>query len=217
MKPGKAKAVRILIADDHPLIREGLKTCLQDEVDMKVVAEARTGHEVLQYVQKERPDLVILDISLPEKSGLDVLKDLKALGLKIPVLVLTMHPEKRYALRALKAGARGYLTKGRAPTELVQAIRKVVSGGKYISETVAEILAIDPGAVIEELPHETLSDREYQVFTGIASGKSVRQIADELSLSEATVYTYRERILGKMKMNSVAELTRYALEHELID
>lgn len=208
---------RILIVDDHPLIREGLKTLLHDEPDLKVVAEARNSHEVLQGIEQHDLDLIILDISLPGKSGLDVLRELKQRRSKTPVLVLTMHPEARYAQRAFKAGAVGYLTKDSVPAELVKAIRKVLANRRYISERFAEKLILDLEAKVEELPHEALSDREYQVFCMIASGKGTHEIAKELSLREATIYTYRERILEKMNMKSVVELARYALECGLIE
>ncbi len=209
--------IRVLIADDHPLIREGLRTLLQDEADMKVTAEASNGLEVLRCVEQDVVDVMVLDISLPDGNGIDVLKELRRRQYKVPVLFLTLHAEERYALRAFKAGGAGYLTKECASEELVKAIRKVASGRRYISERFAENLNLDLESRREGHLHETLSDREYQVFCLIASGKRVHDIAETLGLSEATIYTYRERIVEKTRLNSVAEFTRYALENRLID
>jgi two-component system invasion response regulator UvrY len=209
--------IRILIADDHELIRAGLKTLLAHESDLKVVAEAKNGHEVLEYVGKNTVDIILLDISMPEKSGFDVLGDLKKRGSRVPVLMLTMHPEKRYAPRAFKSGAAGYVTKTSASTELVAAIRTIISGKRYISPEYAEQVAHDFQNRLGGMLHEELSDREYQVFCLIASGDSIHDIAETLHIGEATVYTHRERILEKMHMKSVAELARYAVEQGLIE
>lgn len=209
--------IRILIADDHPLIREGLKTLLQDEPDLTVVREARTASEVLQYTVKKEVDVVVLDISLPDRSGLDVLRELKKLQPKLPVLILSMHPEKRFALRALKAGASGYITKETVSEELVKAIRKVNQRGKYVSSALAEILASEVGSSKGQMPHEALSNREFDVFRMIANGKAMAEIAEELHLSLSTVHTYRARILAKMNMQSTAELIHYGVHNNLIE
>ena len=209
--------VRILIADDHALIREGLKKILKAAQDISVVSEAQNAREVMEEVKKQELDVVILDISLPGKSGLELLKDLKQDYPALPILILSMHPEDRFAVRALKAGAAGYVTKESAVEELVKAIRKVVHGRKYVSPALAEKLAFDLETDTGKPPHENLSDREYQVMCLIAVGKSVREIAGELFLSISTVNTYRGRILEKMNMKTDAELIRYAVQNQLID
>lgn len=209
--------VRILIADDHALIREGLKKILKAAQDISVVGEAQNAREVMEEVKKQELDVVILDISLPGKSGLELLKDLKQEYPALPILILSMHPEDRFAVRALKAGAAGYVTKESAVEELVKAIRKVVHGRKYVSPALAEKLAFDLETDTGKPPHESLSDREYQVMCLIAVGKSVREIAGELFLSISTVNTYRGRILEKMNMKTDAELIRYAVQNQLID
>jgi two-component system, NarL family, invasion response regulator UvrY len=209
--------LRILIADDHPIVRQGLKQILSEESDMGVFGEAQNSQEVLELVQKQDWDIVILDITMPGRGGIDVLKELKHQYPKLPLLILSMHPEDQYAVRALKAGAGGYLTKESAQEELIKAIRKVVRGGKYISSTLAEKLAFDLETETEKPLHETLSDREHQVLLMIASGKTVSEIAEELSLSVKTIDTYRARILEKMKMKTNAELTHYAIKNALVD
>lgn len=209
--------LRILIADDHPIVRQGLKQILSEESDVKVLGEAQNSHEVLNFVQKQDWDVVILDITMPGRGGLDVLKELKQQRPKLPVLILSMHPEDQYALRALKAGANGYLTKESCTEELVKAIRKILNNGKYISPSLAEKLASNLEVNKSKSPHEQLSDREYQVMCMIASGKTISQIAEELSLSVKTIGTYRTRILEKMKMKTNAELTHYAIKNELVD
>ncbi len=209
--------IKILIADDHPIVRQGLKQILLEESDVKVLGEAQNSHEVLNFVQKQNWDVVILDITMPGRGGLDVLKELKQQRPKLPVLILSMHPEDQYAVRALKAHASGYLTKDSAPEELVKAIRKILRGGKYISPTLAEKLAFDLETETEKPLHETLSDRESQVMLMIASGKTVSQIAEELSLSVKTIGTYRARILEKMKMKTNAELMHYVFKNKLIE
>jgi two-component system invasion response regulator UvrY len=209
--------IRALIADDHAVVRQGLKQILGDTPEMLVAGEATTGQEVLDKVRAEAWDVVILDISMPDRSGLDVLKQLKSERPKLPVLVLSMHSEDQYAMRVLKAGASGYLTKDSAPDELVKAIRKVVSGGRYVSSFLAEKLAFEIGTDSSRLPHETLSDREFQVLRLIAAGKSVTEIAAELSLSVKTVSTYRTRMLQKMNLGTNAELIYYAIRNHLID
>ena len=209
--------IRALIADDHAVVRQGLIQILGNIPEITVAGEAINGQEVLDKVRAESWDVVILDISMPDRSGLDILKQLKSERPKLPVLVLSMHSEDQYAVRALKAGASGYLTKDSAPDELVKAIRKVVSGGRYVGSCLAERLAFEIGADSSKLPHETLSDREFQVLRLIASGKSVTEIAAELYLSSKTVSTYRVRLLQKMNLKTNAELMHYAMQNHLID
>lgn len=184
---------------------------------MAVTAEAGDGQEAMRIIQNEPCDVLLLDITMPNKSGLDVLKELHSESPKLPVLVLSMHSEDQYAVRVLRAGAAGYLTKESAPAKLVQAIRKVVRGGKYVSPTLAEKLVYDLDARSSKAPHEVLSDREYQVLCMIASGKTVTTIAEELGLSVKTISTYRVRILEKLNMKNNAELTRYAIKEGLVD
>ncbi len=211
------KTIRIIIADDHAFLREGIKKTIQDEIDMKIVGEASNANDALDIIRELKPDIVIMDISMPGKSGLDVLKDLKSLKIKSRILILSMHPEDRFAIRALKAGAFGYLTKESAPDELVKAIRTVLSGRKYVSKALAEKLVDILSEDSDKLPHEQLSDRDYEVFIKISSGKKAVDIAAELSISIHTVNTYRARILEKLNMNSNVELTQYAMHNNLID
>ena len=209
--------ISILIADDHAILRRGLKEILRGEFESATFDEAGTAQQVLTQVQSRVWDLVILDISMPGRSGLDLLRDLQQLRPELPVLVLSMHPEDQYATRVLKAGAAGYMNKETAPKELVKAVRKVLSGGRYVSAALAEKLAADLSADAARLPHEKLSHREFEVLRMIASGKTVSQIAEELHLSVTTVSTHRARILEKMGMASNADLMRYALHNRLID
>ena len=209
--------INILIADDHELIREGLKKILKKEADMEVLGEARNAQEVFDQVRNRKLSIVLLDISMPGLSGLDVLTELRQKYPNLPVLILSMHPEDRFAVRALKAGAAGYVTKDSAVGELVKAIRKVVTGGRYVSVRLAEKLADDLEKGSERPPHEMLSDREFQVMRMVAAGQKVSEIAEELSLSISTVNTYRTRILEKMKVETNVELTRYAIENHLIE
>jgi DNA-binding NarL/FixJ family response regulator len=212
-KPG----VRVLIADDHTIVREGLKQILAETPDIHVVDEARNGQEILDKVRKDVCDVVLLDISMPGRSGLDVLKQLKTEHPKLSVLILSMYSEEQYAIRALRAGAAGYMTKESAPDELIKAIRTVSNGKKYISPSVAEKLAFSLETDDSRPLHETLSDREFHVLCRIASGKTIKEISDELALSIKTVSTYRSRILEKMHMKNNAELTHYALQNKLVD
>ncbi len=209
--------IRILIADDHAILRRGLKEILVDELKDAIFAEAGNAQQVLTDVRKQAWDLVILDITMPGRSGLDLLRDLKQLQPELPVLVLSMHPEDQYAKRVLRSGAAGYMNKETAPKELVTAIRKVLAGGRYVSAALAEKLASDLSADSARLPHERLSDREFEILRMIASGKTVSQIAEELHLSVTTVSTHRARILEKMDMANNAELMRYAMINALID
>jgi DNA-binding NarL/FixJ family response regulator len=210
------KKIKILIADDHPIVRAGFKQVISDTPDMLVADEAGTGQEVLNYIRKKDYDCVLLDISMPGRSGLEILKDLKSEKPKLPVLILSIYPEEQYAIRALRAGAAGYMTKAGAPHELIAAIRKISEGGKYISESLAEKLTYYLDGDASRPPHETLSDREYQVMLMIASGKTVTQIAEELCLSVKTISTYRAHILEKMRMKNNAEITLYAVQNKLV-
>jgi DNA-binding NarL/FixJ family response regulator len=207
----------IIIVDDHPIVRQGLKQVLSEEPDMAMFGEAQNSQEVLELIRKQDWDIVVLDISMPGRGGLDVLKEIKHEQPKLPVLILSIHPEDQYAVRALRAGASGYLTKESAPEELVRAIRKILRGGKYVSSTLAEKMAFNLDMEAEKPLHETLSDREYQVLLMIASGKTTSEIAEEMALSVKTVSTYRARILEKMKMKSNADLTYYVIKNNLID
>jgi DNA-binding NarL/FixJ family response regulator len=209
--------IKILIADDHAVVRAGLKQIVQETSDMVVSGEAATGHEVLQLVNEADWDVVLLDINMPGRSGIDVLKQLRSENPQLPVLMLTMYPEEQYAVRALKAGASGYLTKESIPDELISAIRKVSAGRKYISTSLAEKLAYDLDLDTEMPLHETLSDREYEVMCLIARGETVTDIADKLCLSKKTISTYRSRILDKMNMKKNAELMHYAIKHSLVE
>jgi two-component system, NarL family, invasion response regulator UvrY len=207
--------IKILIADDHAIVREGLKQIVAEESDMKVTGEAANADEVFEILKTNNYDIAILDINMPGKSGLDLLKDLKIQYPKLPVLILSMYGEEQYGIRALKAGALGYLRKVSAPNELVTAIRKIVSGGKYISQPLAEKLADAVDDSYNKLPHEILSDREFEVMCKIASGESAEQISDTLSISIHTFYTYRNRIFEKMNMKSNVELTQYVINNKL--
>lgn len=212
-----ADKIKILIADDHAIVREGLKQIVAEEKDILVAGEAENSSKLMELLEKEKWNLVVLDINMPGKSGLEALKDIKQLYPNLPVLILSMFNEDQYGLRAIKAGASGYLKKVSAPTELVTAIRKIVSGGKYINQSLAEKLAEKFENTKKELSHEKLSDREYQIMCNIALGKSAEEIAQELSISINTVYSYRNRILEKMSLRSNVELTQYAIQNKLIE
>ena len=208
--------LRILIADDFPLFRRGVKELLTDGLESVTVGECGNSHDLLELVRRNKWDVVILDITMPGSSGTETLKQLKAEYPKLPVLVLSMHPEDQYAVRMFKAGADGYLTKASAPDELVEAIKKVLGGGQYVSSTLGEKLALTFKASTGSVPHEHLSDREYEVMCLIASGKTVSEIAETMHLGVTTISTYRARILEKMNLKNNAELTRYALKRGLV-
>jgi two-component system, NarL family, invasion response regulator UvrY len=209
--------IKILIADYHPVVRRGLKQILSDEPDMAVPGEASDANEVLDLVAKGGWDIVILDIKMPGRSGLDVLKDLRQKYPKLPVLVLSIHPEDQYAVRALRTGAAGYLTKESAPEELVKAIRTILNRGKYVSASLAEQLAFELETDGGKASHLRLSNREYQVMLLIAGGKRLSDIADEMSLSVKTISTYRARILEKTGFKNNAEITHYAIKNLLVE
>lgn len=208
--------IKILIADDHAIVRKGLRNIVADDGQMQVVGEAKSGAELLNLVRETAADVIILDISMPGRNGLETLKDIKRERPSLPVIILSIHPEDQYAVRALKAGAAGYMTKESAPEELVEAIKKACRGGRYISPQVAELLAEYVETNVTGEAHKSLSDREFEVFLMLASGKTVGQIAANLNLSVKTVSTYRTRILEKMRMETNAELTRYALDYKLL-
>ena len=210
------KKIRILIADDHPIVREGYKKILMSQPDMDVTGEAGNGQEVLDLIQKKDFELILLDISMPGRSGLEILKELKGHKPHLPVMILSIYPEEQYAVRAFRDGASGYLTKASTPKELIAAIRKVSQGGRYVTEALAEKLTYFLHGDVEKAPHEKLSDREYQVMLLIASGKTVTQIAEELCLSVKTISTYRRHILEKMQFATNAEITMYAIQNKLL-
>jgi len=209
--------IRVLVADDHAILRRGLIEILMREIEGTVCGEAGDAEELLTQVRSHDWDLVILDITMPGRSGIDVLGDLQRTRPKLPVLVLTMHSEDQYGKRVLRAGAAGYMNKESAPEELIKAVRKLLAGGRYVSPRLAEKLAIDLHVGAGRTGNETLSDLEFEVLRMIASGKTVTQIAEELHLSVTTVSTYRARILEKMNMTTTAELMRYALSNHLVD
>lgn len=209
--------IKVMIVDDHSIFREGVKQIVSDTEDLVVVSEADSGHAAIQLCRQHDCDVLLLDISLPDRSGLEVLKQVKKESPKVAVLMLSMHREDLYAVRSIKSGAAGYLNKQSAPGELVNAIRQVSSGKKYVSSALAQELASHVSEERPAKPHETLSDREYQTLTLIASGKTVTGIADELALSVKTVSMYRTRLLSKMKLKHNAELTHYAIKNQLVD
>jgi len=206
---------RIIIVDDHPIFRSGLKQIIDDEYDLEVIGEAGDASQLYKMLAEKKWDIIILDISLPGENGIDILKELKYRYKKVSVLFLSNHPESQYGIRALKAGAAGYMTKESAPRNVVEAIRKIVAGGRYISPAMGEKLANGLNVDIIKSAHETLSDREFQVMCLLGSGKTVKEIATELLLSMQTVSTYRSRILLKMDLTSTAEIIRYVIENHL--
>jgi len=209
--------IKVLIADDHAVVREGIKHIFNETPDIQVAGEAGNGQEVLEHIGKQEFDLLLLDIAMPGRDGLEILKEVKMLNPKLTVLMLSMFPEEQYALRALKSGASGYLTKDTIPKELVKAVRKVLKGGNYLSSAFSDRLLTEITSNTTKPLHEALSDREFQVMRMIASEKTMNEIADELSLSPKTVYTYRTRILEKMGMKNNMEVTHYATKHGFVD
>ena len=208
--------MRILIVDDHAIVRRGLRELLSDEFHGAAFGEASDAQQALEELRKKEWDVALLDIALPGKSGLDLLKELKTEWPKLPVLILSAHPEDQFAVRALKAGAGGYMTKESAPEELAKAIRKILAGGRYVSPALAEKLALGVTKDLTRTPHETLSDREYEVMSRIASGKTVTEIAEELSLSPKTISTYRARVLEKLGLKNSAAIVQYVIRNGLV-
>jgi DNA-binding NarL/FixJ family response regulator len=209
--------IRVLIADDHRILREGLKQLLAESGDITVGGEAENGFEALDKIRKEDWNAVVLDMSMPGKSGIELIRQIKEEKPKLPILILSMHKEDVYALRTLKAGASGYLSKDSASTELVKAIRKVAGGGVYINSNIAEKLAVGLMPASDAAPHTLLSDREYQIFLMLVSGKGITDIADELHLSVKTVSTHKTRIMQKMNITSLSGLIKYAIKHGLLE
>lgn len=212
-----SEKIRVLIADDHAIVRQGFKQIFSETEDLVVAGEADDGAEALQLARQQEWDVFLLDVTMPNRNGIDTLKQLKKEFPKLPVLILSMHPEEQYAVRAIKSGASGYLTKQSAPEQLVTAIRQVARGKKYVSPAVAEQLANAIAADSEKPLHELLTDREFQVLKLIAAGKPLTQIAEELNLAVATISTFRTRIIEKTGLRSNAEMIRYGLEHGLVE
>lgn len=208
---------KILVVDDHAVVRQGVKQILNEQFQGAVIGEARNAEEMIDRIRKFTWDIVVLDVGMPGKSGLDALKDLKQVCPKLPVLVLSAYPEDQLARRMLKAGASGYLTKDSAPNELVQALKKILGGGKFVSASMAELLVANLNEEAGRPQHELLSDREYQVMCLIAVGKSLKEIADDLCVGISTINTYRARILEKMQFKNNTELTHYAIENRLVN
>lgn len=209
--------IRVLITDDHAIVRHGLKQIVAETDDMTVIAEADTGAQAILLLRNTPSDVVLMDISLPDRNGIDVLKQIKKEYPRLPVLMLSMHAEREFAVRALKAGASGYLTKQSAPMQLVDAIRHVAAGKKYITPSLAEEVANMISGDLEQPPHKLLSDREYQTLCLIASGKTLSVIAAELILSPKTVSVYRSRVLEKLKLKNNSDITRYAIKNQLVE
>jgi DNA-binding NarL/FixJ family response regulator len=214
---GEAREIRILIVDDHVMIRQGLRQILADAFAKAIFGEASSANEALEQATKNRWDVVLLDITMPGKSGLDVLKQMVEAQPNLAVLVLSMHPEDQYAVRVLRTGAAGYITKNTASEEVIGAVKKVLAGGKYVSASLAENLAANLNSPAAKAPHELLSDREYQVMRMIAVGRSVKEIAFELSLSVKTISTYRTRIMEKTRLKTNADIIRYAVHEKLVE
>lgn len=209
--------IKIFIADDHILIREGLKKLFKSEIDMEVVGDSEDPFEVIDFVSKNDVDILILDINLPNKSGLEVLKELKIVKPEIKTLMLSMHPEDRYAIRCLKAGAWGYISKDSDLEIIIKAVHKISQGRKYVSENLAEQMALEVNNLSQKEVYKSLSDRELEVLLLFVNGKGQTEIAEKLNLSISTVNTYRSRIFQKLNLKSIAELTRYAIENNLIE
>ncbi|MBI4292366.1 MAG: response regulator transcription factor [Betaproteobacteria bacterium] len=209
--------MRILICDDHPIVRKGLREILEEERAPVSIGEAASANEALELARKQPWDVAVLDITMPGRSGLDLLKELRHERPNLPVLVLSVHPADQYAVRVLRAGASGYLTKESAPEELLTAIRRILRGGHYISPSVGETLAADLGRPAEAPPHHGLSDREFEIMRLLASGKRASEIAEKLHLSVKTVSTYRTRILRKLNLRTTPEIMRYAIKHGIVD
>jgi len=216
MTPKKDGSIKVLVADDHEIVRQGLKTIISEHSDLSIAGEAENGNQVLKILKKTKIDVVLLDFDMPEKNGLDTLIELKALYPKLPVMILSIFPEDHYGTRFLKAGASGYLQKSSATDQLIDAIRKVFNGGKYISSALTDRLVTNLNRDHERPLHESLTDREFQVFCLLATGKKLKEIADELCLSINTISTYRSRILQKMDMSSNADVIRYAIKNKLV-
>jgi DNA-binding NarL/FixJ family response regulator len=213
----KRRPLRVLIADDHAIIRRGLKRILQDTHDKITIDEAENGNEVLEMVAKTKYNIILLDISMSGRNGLDILKQIKQENIKQKILIISIHPEELYAIRALKAGADGYLNKGSTPDKLLSAIYDILNGETHVTSSIVQRLILDLKAARGKLPHETLSDREYEILHMIAEGKTMTRISHELSLSVKTISTYRTRLLEKMNMDNNMQLTRYAMEYDLLD
>ena len=215
MTPEKENSIKVLVADDHEIVRQGLKTIISECLDLSVVGEAENGNEVLKIVKKTKVDVVLLDFDMPGKNGLDTLIELKALYPKLPVMILSIFPEDHYGTRFLKAGASGYLQKSSATDQLIDAIRKVFNGGKFISSALTDKLVTGLNKDDEQFLHESLTDREFQVFRLLSTGKKLKEIAGELCLSINTISTYRSRILQKMDLKNNADIVRYAINNGL--
>jgi two-component system, NarL family, invasion response regulator UvrY len=207
---------KILIVDDHYLIREGLKKILETETDLNIIGELKKGADVCEFIKQNECDLIILDINLPDRNGLDILKDVKVINPETFVLMLSILPEEQFAVRAIRAGASGYITKDGAPDELIKAIRRIKNGRRYVSEELADKLAFELSTKSDKILHETLSDREFQILLLLGSGKSSKEIAQILSLSSSTVNTYKSRIFDKMEMKTLSQLIHYVITNDLL-
>ena len=215
MTPEKENSIKVLVADDHEIVRQGLKTIISECLDLSIVGEAENGNQALKILKKTKVDVVLLDFDMPGKNGLDTLIELKALYPKLPVMILSIFPEDHYGTRFLKAGASGYLQKSSATDQLIDAIRKVFNGGKFISSALTDKLVTGLNKDDEQFLHESLTDREFQVFRLLSTGKKLKEIADELCLSINTISTYRSRILQKMDLKNNADIVRYAINNGL--